>query len=544
MTKSLLVLFALAAASSAMYDSWDAIPVSETKAPETNFAEESVQSLNQEVAHLRDVSQMHMALHVDRIARHAQLIQGASTSDQETAEQKRSKAYSHNFNRSKNAIRSALKALTAQLNAGHRHDSAALRGERGRGNKVISSTQNKGRSKCSNYRHKACPTKRLEREANARKEAARRSMNNQGNGKVCSGGLGTTFGDMDVEKNVPKFGTELRNKWNRARALYLKNRGKFNAAAKAHRAANAKHNAAMAKFKTALRIEVANAVSACRNAHKEYEALKREVASNVGSRKQVFISTLLITCYVDNITSNASAKACADRKRRASTSQWNINGGSLSRCPSKAHLTNSFGPAGWKPSSRSCHLKHWHEAAHKKKLEREKKERAKKEKAGKAERAKKERSRKERAQKEKNAKQRERESKRVAQIERNGKEQQAKHHQRRERADKAKIERRNKQTCKVTLYEHVHYRGYVVHSRSYCSAHRIDVRLGTAGRRRGYQASSVRLSSGCRMVQLWDEDYNHYGARDNRNLHSSWGAFSYDLNDDVSGYSVWSKCRL
>merc|ERR1711959_448726 len=143
MTKSLLVLFALVAASSAMYDSWDSIPVSENKdvAPETSFAEESVQSLSQEVAHLRDVSQMHMALHVDRIARHAELLQGASTED-------KAKAYAHNFDRSKNAIRSALKALTSQLNAGHKHDSAALRGERGRGNKVISSAQNKGRGKC------------------------------------------------------------------------------------------------------------------------------------------------------------------------------------------------------------------------------------------------------------------------------------------------------------------------------------------------------------------------------------------------------------
>jgi len=531
MTKSLLVLFALVAASSAMYDSWDSIPVSENKdvAPETSFAEESVQSLSQEVAHLRDVSQMHMALHVDRIARHAELLQGASTEDQA----KRAKAYAHNFDRSKNAIRSALKALTSQLNAGHKHDSNALRGERSRGNKVISSTQNKGRSKCASYRHKACPTKRLEREANARREAAKRAMNNHGNGKVCSGGLGTTFGDMDVEKNVPKFGTELRNKWNRARANYLKNQGKLKAAEKAHRASARKHNAAMAKFNTALRIEVSNAHSACSNAHKEYNALKREVASNVNSRKQVFISTLLITCYVDNITSNSSAKACADRKRRASTSQWNINAGSLARCPSKAHLTNSMGPAGWKPSSRTCHLKHWHHAAHVKEVAK------KKERAAKAERAS-----KEKAQKEKNSKQREREAKRVAQLERNSKEAGAKHRQRLERADKQKIERRQKQTCTVTLYEHTHYRGHVIHRQNYCSGHRQDTRLGTWGRRRGYQASSVRLSGGCRQVQLWDEDYNHYGARDNVNLHGSWAAFSYDLNDDVSGYSVWSKCRL
>jgi len=377
MNMSLLLLAALVAASSAMYDSWDAIPVSENKeaAPAVSFADESVSSLAQEAAHLRDVSQAHMALHVDRISRHAVLLQGASAED-------KAKAYAHNFDRSKNAIRSALKALTAQLNAGHRHDSAALRGEKGRGNKIISTAQNKGRAKCAEYRAKACPTQRLEREAHAKKEAARRSMNNQGNGKVCSGGLGTTFGDMDVEKNVPKFGTELRNKWNRARANYLKYRGKFNAAAKAHRAAEKKRNAAMAKFRTALKIEVANADSACKNAHKEYEALKREVASNVNSRKQVFISTLLITCYVDNITSNASAKACADRKRRASTSQWNINGGSLARCPSKAHITNSMGPANWKPSVRSCHARHWNEKSHKEKAN--KKERSGKEKSKKA----------------------------------------------------------------------------------------------------------------------------------------------------------------
>merc|ERR1719454_1597139 len=85
---------------------------------------------------------------------------------------------------------------------------------------------------------------------------------------------------------------------------------------------------------------------------------------------------------VDNITSNASAKACADRKRRASTSQWNINGGSLARCPSKAHITNSMGPANWKPSVRSCHARHWNEKSHKEKAN--KKERSGKEKSKKA----------------------------------------------------------------------------------------------------------------------------------------------------------------
>jgi len=108
-------------------------------------------------------------------------------------------------------------------------------------------------------------------------------------------------------------------------------------------------------------------MGACGNEHKEYNTLAREVASNVRSRKQVFISTLVIGCYTDNITSNRGAKGCADRKRRASTSQWNIHAGSLTRCAGKASLTNSFGPANWQPSIRTCEKKHWHEKAHKEK---------------------------------------------------------------------------------------------------------------------------------------------------------------------------------
>merc|ERR1711881_523430 len=140
---------------------------------------------------------------------------------------------------------------------------------------------------------------------------------------------------------------------------YQSSLGKYNAAKKAHAAALKKYNVAMAQFRTALNIEVSNAVRACKNAHHEYEALKKEVASNVNSRKNVFISTLVITCYVDNITSNHSAKVCADKKRRSSTTQWNINGHSLNRCHSKAHLTNSFGPSSWTPSTRTCHTTHW-----------------------------------------------------------------------------------------------------------------------------------------------------------------------------------------
>merc|ERR1712199_105456 len=321
-TRRMKVLFVLAiciASAFAMYDSWESIPVDEIKesTPVEEFEQDSAQALLQEAKHLSDVSSPHagLSLHAQRIAKHAKLLQSVSS---------KAKAYAHNFANSKNAIRSALKALTGQLNEGHKHDINALRSERNRGNSAI---------------------------------------NGAHNGKICSGGLSTTYGDMDIEKSVPKFGTELRNKWDKARSKYHSSLGKYKVAKKAHSDALKKYNVAMAQFRTALSIEVSNAVRACKNAHHQYEALKKEVASNVKSRKNVFISKLVITCYVDNITSTHSAKVCADKKRRASTSQWNINGHSLNRCHSKAHLTNSFGPASWPPSTKTCHAIHWHAGA-------------------------------------------------------------------------------------------------------------------------------------------------------------------------------------
>merc|ERR1711959_114443 len=159
----------------------------------------------------------------------------------------------------------------------------------------------------------------------------------------------------------------------------------------------------------------------------------------------------------------------------------------------------------------------------------------------------KERAKKEKSQKEVNEKQRERVAKKEAKIEKDGKEQQKKHHTRKERADKATLEKKHKNTCTVTTYEHSHYRGRVEHKQSYCSAHRIDVRFkqyALNGRRRGYEASSVKLSAGCKKVQLWDEDWNRYGVNDNVDIHGDLAEFPWDLNDDTSGMSVWSKCRL
>lgn len=82
--------------------------------------------------------------------------------------------------------------------------------------------------------------------------------------------------------------------------------------------------------------------------------LKKDVQSNVKSRKAVYISVLVVKCYVDHLGNKAAAKRCADKARKANTSQWDINGGSLAPCVSVASLKNSFGPLDWKPSRKNC----------------------------------------------------------------------------------------------------------------------------------------------------------------------------------------------
>merc|ERR1711988_1481753 len=74
----------------------------------------------------------------------------------------------------------------------------------------------------------------------------------------------------------------------------------------------------------ALNIQAANTLATCQTAHAEFEALKKEVASNVMTRKQVYIAGLVIKCYVTHMTDNAAAKKCADSNRSASTTKFDI----------------------------------------------------------------------------------------------------------------------------------------------------------------------------------------------------------------------------
>merc|ERR1711959_730807 len=141
----------------------------------------------------------------------------------------------------------------------------------------------------------------------------------------------------------------------------------------------------MAAFRATVKAEASNAHAACRNAHKAYELLKKDVASNVRTRKQVYIASKVITCYIDNLQNNGGAKNCADRARRANTSRWNISAPKMNACLSKVALQAQLGPLSWRPSKRNCHANHWNERGIKERAtkERQSKERNNKERANK-----------------------------------------------------------------------------------------------------------------------------------------------------------------
>merc|ERR1711977_725119 len=215
------------------------------------------------------------------------------------------------------------------------------------------------------YKNKACPTKRIEGEAKAKMDAAHTRMRNIGKSKACDSLAHGTWGGMDVDKANPKFGTVVRNAWDKKRGEYVAAHTKWMAEKKVFETAQKAHTEAMAAFTTAVNLEASNAHNACKNAHKQYNDLKNEVFNNVKSRKHVYIASLIIHCYVDNLKSNSAAKSCADKKRKSDTSMWNISANNLAACVSKAALQERFGPLSWKPSSKSCELKHWNERAHK-----------------------------------------------------------------------------------------------------------------------------------------------------------------------------------
>merc|ERR1712093_691019 len=530
--KMKIAVFLLALALS--YVSADVLPeIYDAPEVELLTTESQVTSLMDAVKHLRAHTPARYAHHVATVSKHAMAA----------IESSKTKAYVHNFRSTQAAIRAALKTLNDELLAGHKHDESVLRNAKASHVNAVSGTVSGAKSKVKSYKHKGCPTKRNEENANEKKMKAKAKRDNLGKGKICP--LNTTWGDMDVEKAVPKYGSELRNAWDKKRAEWLKHHNAYTAAASVHTRASTKHDKVMASFRTASNLEASNAKKACDNANAEFETLKRDVASNVATRKQVHISSLVVKCYVDNMTSNSAAKVCADRARKANVSIWNINGGSLAACSSKAAYANSFGPSGWRATKDNC-------APHR--AEVSQKERAKKEKANKK-KEKDEKAREERKnkaiEKDEKAKEKVAKEKKAKATERNNKhhERQSKEKnskaaaaERKSKADEKERKRRAAGTCNVKAYDHNNFGGRLEQHHRVCSRSRQDISYSTYGRRRGFMASSFKISSGCAKVELWDEDACRQGYGHNMVIRSSAASVTYDLNDDVCGISIWSKC--
>jgi len=349
----------------------------EETAPSMEAPEEDLLSVVKELRQATDGTPL--SVHGMRIEDHANLIQKA-------------KAYKHSFG-ARNALRAAIRALVSELTSGHNHDRNALNNERNAGHNAINNAVNRGKGVTRRYREKACPTKKAQVEAEAARNSAKNALNTIKRRKVCN--LNTSWFDMNIKGAAPKFGGELRNKWDKARADYLRKLAKYNAAVRAYNKAAREHAGAMAAFTATVKAEASNAHAACHNAHKAYELLKRDVASNVRTRKQVYIASKVITCYIDNLSNNSGAKNCSDRARRANTSRWNINPSKMNACNSKVALQAQLGPLSWRPSKRNCHANHWNERGIK---ERGTKERNNKERNNK-ERNNKERNNKERTNK-------------------------------------------------------------------------------------------------------------------------------------------------
>merc|ERR1712205_254554 len=356
----------------------------EESAPSMEAPEEDLLSVVKELRQATDGTRF--SVHGERIERESNLIQKA-------------KAYKHSFG-ARNALRAAIRALVSELTSGHNHDRNALNNERNAGHNAIRNASNRGKGVTRRYREKACPTKKAQVEAEAARNSAKSNMNSIKHRKICN--LNTSWFDMNIKGAAPKFGGEIRNKWDKARADYIRKASKYNAAVRAYNKAARAHAGSMSAFKATVKAEASNAHAACHNAHKAYELLKRDVASNVRTRKQVYIASKVITCYIDNLSNNSGAKNCSDRARRANTSRWNINPSKMNACNSKVALQAQLGPLSWRPSKRNCHANHWNERGIK---ERSTKERQSKERNSK-ERNNKERNNKERSNKERNNKER------------------------------------------------------------------------------------------------------------------------------------------
>merc|ERR1711881_464535 len=232
------------------------------------------------VKKLREHAPPHLTEHMRLVSKHAKALQLSQDSDRDYVD--KAKAYPHNFEAASRAIKAALSTLRKELQTGHNHDVG-----------ILKSSKASAANKVKGLKHEGCPTKRAEEKADEDKKKAKRARDDEKNKKICP--LNTTWDDMDIHKSVPKYGAELRNAWDKARARWVSRDNAYKAAIKAHETSIVKHEEKISAFKTATKLEAR--------------------ATNDRS-------------------DNAKAKACADKARKSDVSIWNIDGGKLSSCAS------------------------------------------------------------------------------------------------------------------------------------------------------------------------------------------------------------------
>merc|ERR1712093_738723 len=351
-TMKFIVIVALLAAAALAHNEDVEEAISENAPDLVDEDPELEEDLESAVRHLKQLVPKELQRHTDELATHVAFIQEAKKKAKKVNLVEAPKAYKHNFSAARAAIKAALSALTSDLTSGHNHDSRMLSNARSAGVARIRETTRRNKARVTNFRHKACPTKRAEEGADKKKRAAQNAVNAIKKKQICN--VATTWKAMGITTPTPKLGTAMYNKWTRNRADFVRKTAQYNAAAAAHKRARRAHAQAMTSFKVALNLEVKNTHRSCVNTGNDYKRLMRDVQGNVKMRKEVYIATLIVGCYADNLASNKSAGRCADVKRRADTRRWNIVMAAPQRCRSRNTLLSALGPANWQPTWANC----------------------------------------------------------------------------------------------------------------------------------------------------------------------------------------------
>merc|ERR1712093_535926 len=352
-TMKFIVIVALLAAAALAHDTDVEEAISENAPDLVNEDPGLEEDLESAVNHLKQLVPKELQRHTDELATHVSFIQKVKAKiGKKVGLVEAPKAYKHNFSAARGAIKAALSALTSDLTSGHNHDKRMLANAWSAATSRVTTTKRRNKGRVTVFRHKACPTKRAEETADKKKRAALNAVNAIKKKPICN--VATTWKAMGITTSTPKLGTAMYNKWTRNRADFVRKTAQYNAAAAAHKRARRAHASAMTSFKVALNLEVKNTHRSCVNTGKDYKRLVRDVDANVKMRKEVYIATLIVGCYADNLVSNNRAGRCADVKRKADTRRWNIARPSPHKCRSRNTLLKLLGPANWQPTRNNC----------------------------------------------------------------------------------------------------------------------------------------------------------------------------------------------